>query len=116
VDESEENDKTSKVELFEDGIVIQTDEPNSENRRWETTHTSHPGKHYYFAKVTQADGNMLWSAPVWVTVDEKLATNGPFNQQHTDARDSYDARKITIAARFPAIDDHDVSNMLGDRN
>jgi hypothetical protein len=26
------------------------------------------GKHYYFVKVTQADGNLLWSAPVWVTV------------------------------------------------
>ena len=27
-----------------------------------------PGKHYCFVKVTQADGNTLWSAPVWVTV------------------------------------------------
>ena len=27
------------------------------------------GKHFYFVKVTQKDGNMLWSAPVWVTVE-----------------------------------------------
>ena len=52
-------------------LIIQTDEPNSENRRCETICTPAPGKHYYFAKVTQADGNMLWSAPVWVTVGEK---------------------------------------------
>ena len=26
-----------------------------------------PGEHFYYAKVTQSDVNMLWSAPVWVT-------------------------------------------------
>jgi hypothetical protein len=34
----------------------------------ETTRTPEPGKQYYFAKATQADGNLLRSAPVWVTV------------------------------------------------
>ena len=70
VDEADNDDVTSKIELFEDGLVIQTDEPNSENRRWETTCTPSLGKHYYFAKVTRADGNMLWLAPIWVTVAE----------------------------------------------
>jgi hypothetical protein len=32
-----------------------------------TTITPAPGEHFYYAKVTQADGNILWSAPVWVT-------------------------------------------------
>ncbi len=32
-----------------------------------TTFTPAPGKHFYYAKVTQEDGNVLWSAPVWVT-------------------------------------------------
>jgi hypothetical protein len=31
------------------------------------TLTPAPGEHFYYAKVTQSDGNMLWSAPVWVT-------------------------------------------------
>ena len=26
-----------------------------------------PGAHFYYAKVTQDDGKLLWSAPVWVT-------------------------------------------------
>ena len=31
-----------------------------------TTFTPKPGAHFYYAKVTQDDGNVLWSAPVWV--------------------------------------------------
>jgi len=33
---------------------------------------NHPGtgEHYYFVEITQKDGNLLWSAPVWVTVGE----------------------------------------------
>jgi hypothetical protein len=27
------------------------------------------GAHFYYAKLTQADGNILWSAPVWVLQD-----------------------------------------------
>jgi hypothetical protein len=29
--------------------------------------TPSPGAHFYYAKLTQTDGNILWSAPVWVT-------------------------------------------------
>ncbi|HWJ93171.1 MAG TPA: phosphotransferase, partial [Telluria sp.] len=32
-----------------------------------TTIEPAPGEHFYYARVTQADGNVLWSAPVWVT-------------------------------------------------
>ena len=35
-----------------------------------TTFTPAPGAHFYYAKVTQADGNVLWSAPVWVTQEQ----------------------------------------------
>jgi hypothetical protein len=63
-------DATGKIELFEDGVVIQTDEPNATKRTGETTCTPKPGKHYYFAKVTQRNGNLLWSARVWATVAE----------------------------------------------
>ena len=33
----------------------------------ETSITPAPGAHFYYAKVTQDDGRVLWSAPVWVT-------------------------------------------------
>jgi hypothetical protein len=26
-----------------------------------------PGEHFYYAKITQDDGRLLWSAPIWVT-------------------------------------------------
>lgn len=38
--------------------------------RAETTFTPAPGRHFYYAKVTQDDGNVLWSAPVWVDQHE----------------------------------------------
>jgi hypothetical protein len=30
-------------------------------------HTPAPGTYFYYARITQDDGKMLWSAPVWVT-------------------------------------------------
>ncbi len=60
-------DATARIELFEDGNIIRTDEPNAPTRRWETSVAATPGKHYYFVKITQADGNRLWSAPIWVS-------------------------------------------------
>ena len=32
-----------------------------------TSFTPAPGEHFYYARLTQDDGNVLWSAPVWVT-------------------------------------------------
>jgi hypothetical protein len=61
-------DTVAKIELFEDGEVVQTDLPAATERRWEAALSPTPGLHYYFVKVIQADGNKLWSAPVWLTV------------------------------------------------
>lgn len=32
-----------------------------------TTITPTAGEHFYYARVTQHDGKLLWSAPIWVT-------------------------------------------------
>jgi hypothetical protein len=32
----------------------------------ELTFTPAPGAHFYYVKLTQDDGNVIWSAPVWV--------------------------------------------------
>ncbi|MDB5959531.1 MAG: carbohydrate-binding protein CenC [Massilia sp.] len=34
---------------------------------FDTTITPSVGEHFYYARVTQTDGNILWSAPVWVS-------------------------------------------------
>ena len=36
------------------------------------TFTPSPGAHFYWARITQEDGDLLWSAPIWV---EQLADN-----------------------------------------
>ncbi|MBZ2205956.1 CehA/McbA family metallohydrolase [Massilia soli] len=33
----------------------------------EATLTPSPGEHFYYARITQDDGKILWSAPIWVT-------------------------------------------------
>ncbi|MHC4323456.1 MAG: CehA/McbA family metallohydrolase [Planctomycetota bacterium] len=68
VDDPDAGDLITRIEIFEDGFVVQTDEPKSNSRRWRTTFKPKAGRHYYFVKITQKDGNLLWSAPVWVTV------------------------------------------------
>ncbi|MHC4536038.1 MAG: CehA/McbA family metallohydrolase [Planctomycetota bacterium] len=70
VNDPDAGDLITRIEIFEDGVVIQADEPNSNRRRWKTMFKPKAGKHYYFVKITQKDGNLMWSAPVWVTVSE----------------------------------------------
>ncbi|WLI89357.1 Ig-like domain-containing protein [Massilia sp. R2A-15] len=42
-----------------------------------TTITPANGEHFYYAKVTQNDGNILWSAPIWVTQSSSSDTVAP---------------------------------------
>ncbi len=62
-------DAIARIELFENGQIVATDTPGTTTRRWELTRTPTAGSYYYFVKVTQADGQRLWSAPVWVTIE-----------------------------------------------
>ncbi len=68
VEDPDSGDAVAKIELYEDGTVVETDEPNATARQWKTTRAPEPGGHYYFVRLTQGDGNLMWSAPVWVTV------------------------------------------------
>lgn len=68
VTDPDSQDEIARIELFEDGAVVQTDEPNSNRRRWNTRFRPKPGDHFYFAKITQKDENLIWSAPIWLTV------------------------------------------------
>ena len=69
VEDADRSDKIAKIELFKDGVVVHTDEPKGNTRRLKIRDKPEQGEHYYFVKVTQADGNMIWSAPVWVNVN-----------------------------------------------
>jgi len=63
----DDKDVITKVELFQNGEPLDTFEPNQQGVRLEKTYAAPEGKNYIWAKVTQADGNLLWGAPVWFT-------------------------------------------------
>ncbi|WP_342120047.1 CehA/McbA family metallohydrolase [Pseudoduganella sp. OTU4001] len=56
----------STVEIFE-GVPGRNGTVTLLSSSANTTTTPADGAHFYYAKVTQNDGNILWSAPVWVT-------------------------------------------------
>ena len=66
VEDPDTADKVAKIELFEDGKVVEVHEPGGGAVKWAVKRKAAPGSHHYFVKVTQADGDMLWSAPVWL--------------------------------------------------
>ena len=68
VEDPDAADTAAKIELFEDGKVVGVHEPGAAPATWSVKRKATPGSHHYFVKVTQTDGDMLWSAPVWVTV------------------------------------------------
>ncbi len=41
---------------------------NSNNSNLTFTHSVAPGAaYYYYLEITQADGNKIWTSPIWVT-------------------------------------------------
>ena len=42
-----------------------------------TTITPSVGEHFYYAKITQGDGKIIWSAPIWVTQTNSSDTTPP---------------------------------------
>ncbi|TFW32877.1 Ig-like domain-containing protein [Massilia horti] len=62
------------------------------------------GEHFYYAKVTQNDGNILWSAPIWVT---QVAGAGDLIIPTVSASVSGSSGNITLSAN--ASDDKGVT-------
>ncbi|MGH7200463.1 MAG: hypothetical protein ACREJB_07650, partial [Planctomycetaceae bacterium] len=59
----------AKVHVVRDNKYVHTAEPNQQ--KVELTYTDmdgQPGKtHYYYVRIEQADGNLAWASPMWVT-------------------------------------------------
>ncbi len=57
------------VDIFEDGIIIESLIALGTSITWSFDHGVAPGSHhYYFARVHQVDGDYAWSSPIWVTI------------------------------------------------
>jgi len=61
-------DGLASIELYEDGAVVDSAAPDGPRCEWTPERTPGRGSHFYFVRVKQQDGDMLVSAPVWVTV------------------------------------------------
>ncbi|MDL2355180.1 MAG: Ig-like domain-containing protein [Pseudomonadota bacterium] len=64
------------------------------------------GEHFYYAKLTQSDGNILWSAPVWVT---QTNGTGDYIKPTVSASVTGTSGNITLAAN--ASDDTGVTTV-----
>jgi len=56
----------TKVEVFLDGEVVASTSPNATEHVWEPQLQVGEGSHYVFVKVTQEDGDVGYTAPVWL--------------------------------------------------
>ena len=66
VKDPDRGDSIARIDLFEDGGVVKSISSDVSSHRWTLSLPLKVCTHYYFVKVTQADGNVLWSAPIWV--------------------------------------------------
>ena len=56
------------VEVVKDGTFIYKMEPNADTAEFEFTDAAaRNGSSWYYVRVIQADRNMAWSSPIWVT-------------------------------------------------
>ena len=60
------------------------------------SHTPTDGLHVYYAKVTQNDGKILWSAPIWV--NQGAANNGDTEPPTVSASETGNSGTITLSA------------------
>jgi len=56
------------VEVVKDGKFVYKTEPNADTAEFDFTDTaSAAGQSWYYVRVIQADRNMAWSSPIWIT-------------------------------------------------
>jgi len=67
VEDADADDAIDEITLYKDGKPLVRNEPGTATAQWSTTVRVPQGSRYWFVKVTQADTNMVWSAPIWAT-------------------------------------------------
>jgi hypothetical protein len=84
---------TATVEIFE-GVPGRNGTVTLASSTASTSFTPSVGEHFYYAKITQDDGNILWSAPVWVT----QTSGGDATPPTVSANESGSSGTITLSA------------------
>ncbi len=56
------------IHLIRDAAYIYKTEPGSKEANfWFSDNEAGPGEHWYYVRLEQADGELAWSSPIWVT-------------------------------------------------
>jgi hypothetical protein len=64
----------NRVDLFRDGEIIHTIQPIGTTIDWTFDEGLLNGEsHFYFVRVSQVDGDHVWSSPIWVTAQVPVA-------------------------------------------
>ena len=69
--------KSASTVSIVEGVPGRNGTPTELSKSASTTITPSVGEHFYYAKITQSDGNILWSAPIWVTQSASGDTIAP---------------------------------------
>ena len=56
----------ARVEVIRDGEVLATTRPTAPTVDWDMMDDGCDAPSYYYARITDAAGEMAWSSPVWV--------------------------------------------------
>jgi hypothetical protein len=60
--------RITSVEIIKDATFAHRIEPNAETVEFDYTDAAPAnGQSWYYVRVIQADRNMAWSSPVWIT-------------------------------------------------
>lgn len=60
------NTRFRQAQLYRNGFLIAYKNLDAASFDWTFADSSSNGAHYYFAKLVQADGDLLWTSPIWV--------------------------------------------------
>jgi hypothetical protein len=88
--------KTASTVVIYEGVPGRNGTVTQLSTSANTTITPAVGEHFYYAKITQNDGNSLWSAPVWVT--QTSGTGGDTTAPTVSASESGTSGTITLSA------------------
>jgi len=55
-----------QAQIYRNGFLLAWQNLNAANFEWTLVDSNSTGPHYYFAKLVQEDGDLLWTSPIWV--------------------------------------------------
>jgi hypothetical protein len=60
------NSRFRQAQLYRNGFLLAWKNLNAPNFDWPAVDSNATGSRYYFAKLVQEDGDLLWTSPIWV--------------------------------------------------